>query len=187
MGIFLVWFFRTLQSPIGPKGSDVTVVQRLQLRCADHFFLESSMSSDHFGQLPQLEELRIQYCKLRHLPPAAFAGLTNLKTLEIHSHNDDWSSVLMDVTKDTFQKLVNLRHLNLAFNNLWSLPSGKLSGSCLVTIFEYLYTYIVQCKKKLYFPHYPIVLSYKIFSISLLRNTMGSFPRTIKDCNIYNI
>ena len=118
-------FFRTLQSPIGPKGSDVTVVQRLHLRCADHFFLESSMSSDHFGQLPQLEELRIQYCKLRHLPAAAFSGLTNLKTLEIHSHNDDWSSVLMDVTKDTFQKLVNLRHLNLAFNNLWSLPSGK--------------------------------------------------------------
>ena len=118
-------FFRTLQSPIGPKGSDVTVVQRLHLRCADHFFLESSMSSDHFGQLHQLEELRIQYCKLRHLPAAAFSGLTNLKTLEIHSHNDDWSSVLMDVTKDTFQKLVNLRHLNLAFNNLWSLPSGK--------------------------------------------------------------
>ena len=84
------------------------------------------MSSDHFGQLPKLEELRIQYCKLRHLPPAAFAGLTNLKNLEIHSHNDDWASVLMDVHKDTFQKLVNLRHLNLAFNNLWSLPPGSL-------------------------------------------------------------
>ena len=119
-------FLRTLQSPIGPKGSDVNAVKRLELRCADHFFLESSMSSDHFGQLPKLEDLRIQYCKLRHLPAGAFAGLTNLKSLSIHSHNDDWASVLMDVHKDSFQKLVNLRHLNLAFNNLWSLPAGSL-------------------------------------------------------------
>ena len=167
MGIFILFgFLRTLQSPIGPKGSDVTVVQRLQLRCADHFFLESSMSSDHFGQLPQLEELRIQYCKLRHLPPAAFAGLTNLKTLEIHSHNDDWSSVLMDVTKDTFQKLVNLRHLNLAFNNLWSLPSGKLSAVCLRFQLSYL-------------------KYFKIFFISLLQNPIGSLFRTRKYLVIY--
>ena len=146
-------FFRTLQSPIGPKGSDVTVVQRLHLRCADHFFLESSMSSDHFGQLPQLEELRIQYCKLRHLPSAAFSGLTNLKTLEIHSHNDDWSSVLMDITKDTFQKLVNLRHLNLAFNNLWSLPSGKLSAVCLRFQLSYLKYYKIIIIRHVQTPH----------------------------------
>jgi Leucine-rich repeat (LRR) protein len=119
-------FLRTLQSPIGPDGSDVNRVQRLRLKCADNFFLESKLKTDHFGHLSQLEELHIKFCKLRHLPAAAFSGLTNLKKLVIQSHNADWSSILMELDKDTFQKMSNLRMLDMSFNNLWSLPGGSL-------------------------------------------------------------
>ena len=113
---------RTLQSPIGPK--DVHSVEKLDLSCSDNFFLESTLSSDHFGHLPQLTELKIHFCKIRHLPAAAFAGLSNLRHLEVQSHNGDWASVVMDADKDTFQKLAPLQSLNLAFNNLYSLPEG---------------------------------------------------------------
>ena len=113
---------RTLQSPIGPK--DVHSVEKLHLSCSDNFFLESTLSSDHFGHLPQLTQLKIHFCKIRHLPPAAFAGLSNLRHLEVQSHNGDWASVVMDADKDTFQKLAPLQSLNLAFNNLYSLPEG---------------------------------------------------------------
>lgn len=120
-------YLRTLQSPIGPQGSEVTHVQKLKLRCSDSFFLESYLSSDHFGQLPQLENLNMKYCKLRTLPAAAFAGLTSLKHLEVQSHNGDWTSaVIMEIHKDTFQRLSHLQSLNLAFNNLWTLPKDSL-------------------------------------------------------------
>lgn len=120
-------YLRTLQSPIGPQGSEVTHVQKLKLRCSDSFFLESYLSSDHFGQLPNLENLNMKYCKLRTLPAAAFAGLTSLKHLEVQSHNGDWTSaVIMEIHKDTFQRLSHLQSLNLAFNNLWTLPKDSL-------------------------------------------------------------
>ena len=57
------------------------------------------MSSDHFGQLPQLEDLQIKYCKLRTVPAAAFAGLNSLKRLTLQSHN----AVIMEMHQDTFQ------------------------------------------------------------------------------------
>lgn len=120
-------FLRTLQSPIGPQGSEVTHVKKLKLKCSDSFFLESYLSSDHFGQLPLLEDLRLKYCKIRNLPAAAFAGLNSLKHLELQSHNGDWTSaVIMEVHADSFQKLSNLQSLNLAFNNLWTLPKDSL-------------------------------------------------------------
>ncbi len=120
-------FLRTLQSPIGPQGSEVNHVKKLKLKCSDSFFLESYLSSDHFGSLPNLEDLRLKFCKLRTLPPAAFAGLTSLKYLNVQSHNSDWTStVVLEVTKDSFQKLTRLQSLNLAFNNLWTLPPGSL-------------------------------------------------------------
>ena len=113
---------RTLQSPIGPK--DVNSVEKLHLSCSDNFFLESTLSSDHFGHLPRLKELKIHLCKIRRLPPLAFGGLSNLQHLEIQSHNGDWASVVMDADKDTFQKLSALNSLSLAFNNLYALPQG---------------------------------------------------------------
>ena len=67
------------------------------------------MSSDHFGQLPQLEDLQIKYCKLRTLPAAAFAGLTSLKRLALQSHN----AVIMEMHSDAFQVCILIHRIVL--------------------------------------------------------------------------
>lgn len=119
-------FLSTLQSPITADGSAVNRARHLRLSCSDSFFLESRLKPGHFGQLPQLEELHIEYCKIRHLPRGAFAGLSGLKRLSLQSHNGEWSSVLMDVDREAFKKMDRIQDLQLAHNNLWSLPAGAL-------------------------------------------------------------
>ena len=51
---------------------------RVRLACSDLFFAESHLRSEHFGFLPRLEELSIEFCKLRQLPARAFVGLPAL-------------------------------------------------------------------------------------------------------------
>ena len=56
-------------------------VNDLKIQCSDVFFFESQLRSDHFGSLHNLENLKINYCKLRSLPPRTFVGLRSLKNL----------------------------------------------------------------------------------------------------------
>ena len=56
-------------------------VKDLKIQCSDVFFFESQLRSDHFGSLHTLENLQINYCKLRSLPPRTFVGLRSLKHL----------------------------------------------------------------------------------------------------------
>ena len=119
---------RTLQSSIDATDKEVAAAQILKLKCSDIFFHESQLKSEHFGTLPNLEQLTIDYCKIRHVPARAFAGLSNLKVLSLQSHNADWSSILMDIDMDSFKKSFALEELILANNNLWSLPPGMMCG-----------------------------------------------------------
>ena len=117
---------RTLQSEIDATDSDIGRAKQLHVKCSDMFFFESKLKSEHFGKLSLLEELDIEYCKIRHLPPRAFAGLSNLKQLSIQSHNSEWTSILMDIDTNSFQKLETVESINLSNNNLWSLPINTL-------------------------------------------------------------
>ena len=119
---------RTLQSSIDASDKDVDAAQVLNLKCSDVFFHESQLKTEHFGALPNLEKLTIDYCKIRHVPARAFAGLSNLKSLSLQSHNADWSSVLMDLDMDSFKRAFALEELILSHNNLWSLPPGMMCG-----------------------------------------------------------
>ena len=64
---------RTLQSEIDATDNDIGRAKQLEVKCSDMYFFESKLKSEHFGKLPLLEELDIEFCKIRHLPPRAFA------------------------------------------------------------------------------------------------------------------
>ena len=117
---------RTLQSEIDATDNDIRRAKQLQVKCSNTYFFESKLKSEHFGMLSSLEELEIEYCKIRHLPPRAFAGLSNLKKLSVQSHNSEWTSILMDIDTNAFQKLDTIETINLSNNNLWSLPINTL-------------------------------------------------------------
>ena len=46
--------------------------------------------------------------------------------MTINSHNSEWSSILMDMDKESFAGLHNLKSLDLSHNNVWSLPLDSL-------------------------------------------------------------
>ena len=109
---------QTLQTGFEARRFDET--KNVVLRCADEFMFESQLP--HFGELPKLEKLSIESCKIRNIPARAFSGLENLKSLKIESH----SSVLMDVDVDSLKRNSRLAELAMPKNNIWSLPSGLL-------------------------------------------------------------
>lgn len=119
---------RTLQSQVDASERDIEKAVVLNLTCSDLFFHESQLKGGHFGQLPNLEVLNIKFCKIRRIPPRAFDGLFNLKTLSIQSHNADWSSIFMEMEVDSLKNIANVQDLILAHNNIWSLPSGFMCG-----------------------------------------------------------
>ena len=119
-------FLRTLQTEFDIADRDVTSAKKLRIKCSDVFFFESQLKSEHFGTLPQLEKLEVEFCKIRHLPARAFAGLSNLKSLSLNTHNAEWSSVVLDIDVRSFNMLDSLQNLDMSQNNLWSLPGSAL-------------------------------------------------------------
>ena len=118
---------RTLQSDgINQAHSVLSDIEKLNIICSDAFFYESILSPEHLGDLPNLRQLQLQYCKIRQIPKEAFRGLEHLHKLTINSHNSEWSSILMDMDKDSFAGLNNLQSLDLSYNNVWSLPLDSL-------------------------------------------------------------
>ena len=85
------------------------------------------MNSDQFGVLPQLNQLTIEFCKIKLLPASAFVGLKNLRSLVIRGHNSEWSgSMTMQLEPETLKGMSQLTELDLSDNNIWGLPSSSL-------------------------------------------------------------
>lgn len=109
------------------------VVNSLRLECSDVFFAESSLDVENGGDNrnkdfsafnEQLQELAIQYCKIKYVPAATFRSFRNLRSLTLQTHNADWSTINLELHPETFNGLSELKRLNLADNNLWTIPSG---------------------------------------------------------------
>ena len=49
--------------------------KRISVQCSDVFFYESVLRTNHFGYLPNLDILQLEYCKIRRIPSLAFSGL----------------------------------------------------------------------------------------------------------------
>ena len=111
---------KTLQS--GFDSSQLALAKILAIHCSDQLIFESHLTSEHFGKLPNVEELSITSCKIRHVPAKAFFGLANLKKLSLQSH----SAISMDIDVESLKKVNSLEEVNFSDNNIWSIPSGMM-------------------------------------------------------------
>jgi Leucine-rich repeat (LRR) protein len=119
---------RTLQTGLGVQAQteDLQNAKKLQVQCSDVFFSESEVQVNHFGNLPSLVDLDVEFCKVRNLPARSFSGLRNLERLSLQSHNSDWSTVILELDADALKDVGQLSDINLAHNNIWSLPKNLL-------------------------------------------------------------
>lgn len=128
--VALVCRLRTINSEL--ENTNFSVIQpqhtvRLRLECSDALFFQSSLSAGSFKPLIELRELSIEYCKIGNLSDGAFRGLKELRNLTVRTHNTDWSAMTLEVSPNAFtDELRLLERLDLAENNMWSLPDGVL-------------------------------------------------------------
>lgn len=96
----------------------------IRLQCSDVLFFESSLETknDFLGAFKKLKDLQIESCKIRYVPSMIFSSLRDLKSLSLKTHNIDWSVMTMEFHENSLKGLNELQKLNLAENNIWSLP-----------------------------------------------------------------
>lgn len=114
------------------------IVNSLNLECNEKLFVESSLDMTNFEDYEDendfisdksniynkyLQEFTIRYCKIKYVPSKAFKTFKNIKSISLHTHNGDWSTINLEFNSDSFMGLNELRELNLAHNNIWNLPS----------------------------------------------------------------
>ena len=94
--------------------------RRLIVKCNDASL--SHLDKAAFASLYQLQELVLDGCRLEHLPPLAFEGLTLLQKLTITTRH----SATLSVAIDAFVGLPSLTHLDLSNNYIRSIPQDEL-------------------------------------------------------------
>ncbi|CAH0399864.1 unnamed protein product [Chilo suppressalis] len=101
-------------------------INKLKLTCTDLLFFESSLhmnTGSFLGQLRKLEDLSIEYCKIRYVPATVLSPLRDLTSLTLRSYNTDWPAMTMEFHAESFRGLMELRSLDLGDNNIYTLPS----------------------------------------------------------------
>ena len=112
------------------------IVSALKLECSDVLGTVENSSDDESGVNKNnnravdsgafnkhLHELTIQFCKIKYIPATTFSTFRSLRTLTLQTHNADSTTISLELHPETFRGLTELRHLNLADNNIWQLPS----------------------------------------------------------------
>jgi len=94
--------------------------RRLVVKCGDASL--SHLDKAAFASLYQLQELVLDGCRLEHLPPLAFEGLTLLQKLTIQTRH----AATLSVAIDAFVGLPSLTHLDLSNNYIRSIPQDEL-------------------------------------------------------------
>ncbi|XP_060524278.1 toll-like receptor 7 [Cylas formicarius] len=112
------------------SGANITnlpaeVTSRLRVTCNGALFFESVLPAQGLHRLHELEDLRIKNCKVLNIEPDTFDGLYNLKKLYLNTFNADWGrSKSLELTSFSFRGLKELQLLDLADNNIRSMPEG---------------------------------------------------------------
>lgn len=95
---------------------------KLQIECSQMLFFQSALLNNSFYHLVNLENLDIRYCKIGEIPRYAFSGLSKLKNLTIKTYNTEWTAMSLTISSNAFQEQIQLVRLDLASNNIWTLP-----------------------------------------------------------------
>lgn len=106
----------------------VEKISALRLECSEVMLFESSLepsvaSAYFLGNLKFLQRLDIEYCKIRYVPAMVFAGVSGLVSLTLRTKNTDWNVMNLELHPESFRGLTELKSLNLADNNIWSVPT----------------------------------------------------------------
>ncbi|CAL4210849.1 unnamed protein product, partial [Meganyctiphanes norvegica] len=101
-------------------------ITSLTLNCARQIVFESQFLAGMFGMFPRLEYLKILGCKVILLPADSLAGLPELQTLIIRAHHEDWPGAVLSISPQALADVAGLENLDLAHNELWSLPKDLL-------------------------------------------------------------
>ncbi|CAL4145413.1 unnamed protein product [Meganyctiphanes norvegica] len=101
-------------------------ITSLTLNCARQIVFESKFVAGMFAVLPRLEVLKILGCKVTSLPADALAGLPELHTLTIRAQHQDWPGATLSLSPQALADVGGLEQLDLAYNELWSLPKELL-------------------------------------------------------------
>ncbi|XP_017772294.1 PREDICTED: toll-like receptor 7 [Nicrophorus vespilloides] len=96
---------------------------RLRISCSDDLFFESALPTAAIQRLHDLQDLRVENCKVLTLEPNAFVGLTNMKKIAINTFNWRMGKSL-EMSGSSFTGLKELQVLNLGDNNMRALPEG---------------------------------------------------------------
>jgi Leucine-rich repeat (LRR) protein len=107
------------------QGADGT--NHLDIKCKDTILVESQFGNSLFDRLHNLNELKLDSCKVLQLPDNVFHGLNSLRKLSIVTKNSEWGpGKSLELQNNSMNGLKELQDLDLSDNNIRGLPEGVL-------------------------------------------------------------
>lgn len=129
-GQSIMCYMRTIDNTSTIDFSDVDGVATttsLTIHCDGSVFDESVIADGFFRRLENLEEIIISGCKLLHLINGTFAGLRNLRRVEVETYNNAWGTVnQLELATGLFEHHTNVNDLKLTQNNMRAVPNEIL-------------------------------------------------------------
>ena len=99
----------------------------LSIECSDPTAFPTALTPTTFAGFAKLESLDLDSCRLSELGSATFRGLDDLRQLRIQTHNSDWPGTSLALTSDVFNDVKRLQKIDLAFNDIRTLPDSLCS------------------------------------------------------------
>jgi len=98
----------------------------LSIECGDPSAFPSALSRSSFAKFTQLESLSVDSCRLAELVGGSFRGLTRLRHLRVQTRNSEWPGTSLKLDEDVLDDIRGLESLDLAFNDIRTLPAASL-------------------------------------------------------------
>lgn len=101
----------------------MATTRSLSIICDNTVLDESVIAAGFFHKLNNLEQITISGCKLLHLVNGSFAGLRNLRHIDIETYNSEWGfGNKLEIDAGIFVEHSNINDIKLTKNNLRLIP-----------------------------------------------------------------